>query len=152
MCPALGGRHFFFYGTLIAGSGNGHERAAHALMRDGCAASVRGRLYAVPDPAGWYPALLPGAGWVQGMVYRAGPRFDARALARMDAYEGRDYRRCVMKAGAVMAQAYIWRGALPRGAQRIAGGDFRLWLKARGRRAYGVDGKETRAKALAFLR
>lgn len=133
-------RDFFFYGTLIAGSGNDHERAAHALMGEGRAQVTRGRLYAVPDPAGWYPALLPGAGIVRGMVHRAGPRFDARALARMDEYEGRDYRRGLIRVGLGMAQAYLWRGALPRGARRIAGGDFHAWLAAcRGRRAYRAD-------------
>ncbi|WP_282599712.1 gamma-glutamylcyclotransferase family protein [Novosphingobium sp. SG707] len=132
-------RRFFFYGTLMAGMGNRHERAAHALLDKGRAASARGRLYAVPDPAGWYPALQPGAGVVRGMVHRAGPRFDARALARMDVYEGREYRRGTVRLGKATACAYIWRGPLPRGACRIACGDFRVWLAARrGRRAYGA--------------
>ncbi|WP_281379436.1 gamma-glutamylcyclotransferase family protein [Novosphingobium sediminicola] len=131
--------HFFFYGTLMAGMGNRHERAVHALLESGRAASVRGRLYAVPDPAGWYPALVPGAGVVRGRVYRAGPRFNARALARMDAYEGPEYRRGRMKLGAITAYAYVWRGALPRGARRIACGDFRAWLLAhRRRRAFAA--------------
>ncbi|WDF72419.1 gamma-glutamylcyclotransferase family protein [Novosphingobium sp. KACC 22771] len=130
-------RRFFFYGTLMAGMGNRHERAAHALLDEGRAAVVRGRLYAVPDRAGWYPALLPGAGAVRGMVHGAQGRFDARAMARMDAYEGREYRRCRIKLGANAADAYVWRGPLPRGACRIASGDFRGWLAARrGRRAY----------------
>ncbi|NOW44854.1 gamma-glutamylcyclotransferase (GGCT)/AIG2-like uncharacterized protein YtfP [Novosphingobium sp. SG751A] len=130
---------FFFYGTLMAGMGNRHERAAHALLDEGRAATVRGRLYGVPDPAGWYPALLPGAGTVRGMVHRAGRRFDARALALMDAYEGREYRRRRVKVGAITAHAYVWRGALPRGACRIAGGDFAAWLAARRwRRAFGA--------------
>lgn len=123
----------------MAGMGNRHERAAHALLDEGRATVARGRLYAVPDPAGWYPALLPGAGAVRGMVHRAGPRFDARALARMDAYEGREYRRGTVKLGKGAGFAYIWRGPLPRGACRIASGDFRGWLAARrGRRAYGA--------------
>ena len=31
-----------------------------------------GALWAIPDPQGWYPALLPGEGIVQGMLHEAG--------------------------------------------------------------------------------
>ncbi len=81
---------FFFYGTLQAGSDNPVARMVHALLEPLGAAQVAGALYAVPDPDGWYPALLPGTDVVHGQLYRAGAGFDAAALERMDAYE--DFR------------------------------------------------------------
>ena len=54
--------------------------------------TATGRLYAIPDPAGWYPAFIPdpaGAA-VHGMVHAAGPGFAQADLAALDAYE--DYR------------------------------------------------------------
>lgn len=142
---------FFFYGTLIAGSGNAVAAAAHALLRDLGPATASGALHAVPDPAGWYPALLPGAGIVHGRLYAAAGRFDAAALARLDAYEDFDpaapdgslyVREIVTVARAdglsCTAQAYRFNSALPEGAQPIPGGDFHAWLAERGLEAFGA--------------
>jgi gamma-glutamylcyclotransferase (GGCT)/AIG2-like uncharacterized protein YtfP len=89
---------------------------------------AQGRLWAVPDPEGWYPALLPGEGRVTGMLHRPLAIFDVAMLAAMDRYEGEAYRRLpitvTLASGAVRAQAYVWQGALPAGAVALEDGDF----------------------------
>ena len=130
----------FFYGTLIAGGTNATAREAHRHLGPGVSARARGALYAIPDPLGWYPALVMGAaGVVHGMVYEAPVDF---CFAALDAYEGSDYVRApipVVAAGQpVMAQAYLWAGPLPDGAQAIDHGDFARWLGERGARAYSA--------------
>jgi gamma-glutamylcyclotransferase (GGCT)/AIG2-like uncharacterized protein YtfP len=140
---------FFFYGTLIAGSGNAIEAEVHRKLRPVCAGSVRGRLYAIPDREGWYPALLRGAGSVRGMIYQTAPGFVPADLARLDAYEGIDRSRagsslylrrpvrliCGESRGLV-ADAYLFNGSLPSGARRIDSGDFHAWLAANRFTAY----------------
>ncbi|WJS98841.1 gamma-glutamylcyclotransferase family protein [Novosphingobium humi] len=132
-------RHFFFYGTLMAGMGNAVAREAHRHLGQGVAAHVAGALYALPDPAGWYPALLPGEGRVYGVVY---PVLSGLDLAALDAYEGRDYRRVplMVSAGAerIAAEAYLWQGVLPQEALSIPDGDFARWLGERGLSAYSA--------------
>jgi gamma-glutamylcyclotransferase (GGCT)/AIG2-like uncharacterized protein YtfP len=142
---------FFFYGTLIAGSGNRVAGEAHARLRDLGAATVAGALHAVGDPLGWYPVLLPGAGTVHGRLYATEPGFDAADLARLDAWEDCDpgdpaaslYRReaiAVTDADGARceAQCYRYNRALPAGARPIGDGDFRPWLRRVGLRAYGA--------------
>ena len=128
----------FFYGTLMAGAGNAVARAAHGCLGPGCVGQVAGALYVIADPQGCYPALVPGAGWVRGMVHMALPGLD---LAALDAYEGPEYRRQAVAAhtaaGVVAAEGYVWAGALPVGAQPIPHGDFTLYLRENGLRAYG---------------
>ena len=142
---------FFFYGTLIAGSGNATARAVHDRLRPIGPGSVSGALWAIPDDAGWYPALVPGdAGQAHGMLYAATDRFGPDDLARLDAWE--DYRphqltasrylREEMQVGDpagahVAAQAYRYNQPLPRDARRIVRGDFQAWLDATGFRPYG---------------
>lgn len=140
---------FFFYGTLLAGSGNAASRRIHSVLRPLGPAIARGRLYAIPDPRGWYPALLPGEGEVRGQVYEATPDFARQDLAAMDAYEDFDpaavprslYRRVRIAAvgrdaKCVRAETFVFNRGLPVGSQRIAGGDFAAWLALRGRRAF----------------
>lgn len=140
---------FFFYGTLVAGSGNAVARAVHSRLVDLGPATVRGALHAVPDPDGWYPALVSGEGAVHGRLYRAGDGFSAGDLARMDAYEDFDpadpagslYVReamAVLSGGRELeAQAYRFAVGLPVGSRPIPGGDFAAWLAEHGLRAYG---------------
>jgi gamma-glutamylcyclotransferase (GGCT)/AIG2-like uncharacterized protein YtfP len=127
----------FFYGTLIAGSGNPQERAAHAALGEAQAGSVAGALYAIPDPLGWYPALVAGEGRVFGMAYRMTSALD---LAALDAYEGAEYRRASVwvetATGTITAQAYLWHGALPENAIPIPQGNFAQWLAQHGFAAY----------------
>lgn len=140
---------FFFYGTLVAGSGNPVARAIHARLRPLGPATVRGSLHALPELLGWYPALLPGAGVVRGMLYEAGTDFGADDLARIDAYEDHDPQRsreslylrrevaAMDVAGAVStAQAYLFNAALPAGAMALPGGDFAAWLAQTGHLGY----------------
>lgn len=136
---------FFFYGTLLAGSANPVAAELHAKLTPLGMATARGALHAVPDPLGWFPALVPGEAAVRGMVYQARGDFGAEDLARMDAYEDFDpaapesslYVRRTLAVttgdGArVEAEAYVWNRPLPDGARPIPGGDFREWLSAEG--------------------
>jgi gamma-glutamylcyclotransferase (GGCT)/AIG2-like uncharacterized protein YtfP len=126
----------FFYGVLREGLGDWPFLAG---IGPGRAASATGTIFAIPDPQGWYPALLPGDGVVHGAVHAQGQA----DLAAMDAFEGPRYRRQavpVMIAGAtVMAEAYCWIDALPGGTEPIAHGDFARWLAETGRRPLGSD-------------
>jgi len=141
--------HFFFYGTLIAGSGNSAEQEAHARLRLVGQASVNGALWAIPDADGWYPALVPGPGRVHGVLYAAADGFGPEDLARLDAWE--DFRpenpaeslyvrvevQAFDAAGASFsAQAYCFQQPLPERARAIADGDFPAWLTAHGYSAY----------------
>jgi gamma-glutamylcyclotransferase (GGCT)/AIG2-like uncharacterized protein YtfP len=142
---------FFFYGTLIAGSGNPVAMAAHALLRDLGPATARGALYAVGEAEGWYPVLLSGAGAVHGRLYEAAPGFAETDLAALDAYEDFDpadpagslYVRATIVATDTAgvfheAQAYSFNRQLPPGAQAIADGDFCAWIAREGLRPYGA--------------
>lgn len=141
---------FFFYGTLIAGSGNATAASVHARLRDLGRATARGTLYAVGEREGWYPVLLAGAGPVHGRLYEAAPGFGAADLAALDAWEEFDpanpaasvYVRATLVVAAEdglfhEAQAYSFNRPLPPGAQPIADGDFAGWLARTGLPAYG---------------
>lgn len=136
---------FFFYGTLLAGSDNPVASFVHEKLELVGPATARGALHGVPDPDGWYPALLPGEGEVHGRLYAAGESFTAADLARLDAYEDFDparpeaslYLRLPVAVrgpdGAEQAaQAYVFNRPLPDGARPIPEGDFRAWLDGQG--------------------
>ena len=137
---------FFFYGTLMAGSGNEVARAVHGRLGPGVAAVVSGKLYGIPDPQGWYPALVTGAGGVvRGFVHEAAPDFTEADLAALEDWEGPEYARFAVAVvrgdGArVIAQAFVWAGALPEGAEEISGGDFAAFIAERGLTAFGEGG------------
>ena len=100
-------RHLFFYGTLVAGNSNPVATSIHAALEPLGQARTGGVLYAIPDPAGWFPALVQGdgtamggaltgrpftggpftGGAVGGALYRATAGFDLGLLAQIDAYE-----------------------------------------------------------------
>lgn len=125
----------FFYGTLRPDADTPMARwIAQRLVRAE-PGTVPGRLHAVPDVAGWYPALVPGVGRVRGTLVDLRLRAGERAL--LDRYEGREYRRVTLPVRHACrrscAQAYVWRGRLPQGAVPI-GPDFPEWLRGiRGR-------------------
>ena len=129
----------FFYGTLREGVGDWPFLAGLGL---GAPATTTGALYAIPDRQGWYPALIltqaRHATSVVGTLHAAG----AVDLAAIDAFEGADYARQPVPVdgwdgyGETVAQAYVWTGALPEGAEAIAHGDFVRWLAETGRSAY----------------
>ena len=129
--------YLFFYGVLLQGS------ADWPFLRGlgpGRPATTCGALYALPDPLGWYPALIPGegsgAGVILGRVHEAG----GIDLAALDAFEGAAYARrlvpVVVKGGSLWAEAYVWAMPLPLGAELIAHGDFPRWLTETGRAPY----------------
>lgn len=130
----------FFYGTLIAG-GPPNVRRAVGKLRDSGAARIAGALYAIPDPEGWYPALVDGAATVHGRLYEAPPAFDEADLAALDAYEDCDlddpagslYLRVPLAIG---AQAYRFNQPLPEGARTIPDGDFAAWIAREGLRPF----------------
>ncbi len=140
----------FFYGTLIAGQDNPVATTAHNRLRDLGPATACGRLYAIDDPQGWYPALLPGEGTVHGWLYETTASFGAPDLARLDAYEDFDpsdsagslYVReeITVTAGAapIDAQAYRFNQPLPAGARTIPDGDFAAWIAREQLRPYGA--------------
>lgn len=112
----------------------------------GQAATVPGTLYAVPDPRGAYPVLLPGDAAVHGRVHEAG----SVNLTALDAFEGVDphaprageYRREVVAATlangiVVEAQAYLWNRQVSDVLVPLPGGDFASWLAASGYAAFG---------------
>jgi len=158
---------FFFYGTLLDRHGNPIAAALHQRLEPGVAAALPGQLHAIPDPGGWYPALIPGGpGLVLGQLHAAGARFSAQDLALMDGYEdyrphdpaGSDYvRRCLpvwpvapngtthgttgesgeSARSAIEAFVYCYNRPLPADARAIPDGDFAAWLSATGACAYG---------------
>ena len=134
---------FFFYGTLMAGSGHRLARRVEERMRRLGPAAARRLLHAIPDPGGWYPALVNGEGEVLGDLYEGA--LTAADLADFDRYEDYDpscpeaslYLRRevpVMLPGGAggRAQTYLFNQPLPEGSRLIAGGDFRAWLAATG--------------------
>ncbi len=145
-------RRFFFYGTLLPQLGHPLARGIHARLRFLGAAHVRGALLAIPDPQGWYPALVAGEGRVEGALYAAASNFGPGELASMDRYEGclpgatmrGAYRRVVVSARCnegpcLDAQAYLYRHPLRTGAVAIAHGNFARWLEVTGARVFRGD-------------
>jgi gamma-glutamylcyclotransferase (GGCT)/AIG2-like uncharacterized protein YtfP len=131
----------FFYGVLREGVGDWPFLAGLGL---GSPATMQGALFAIPDPDGWYPALvLTQARYatnVVGTLHEAGDV----DLAAVDAFEGADYTRVSVAVdgwagGGSMAQAYIWTADLPDNAEPIVHGDFVRWLEETGRQAYSPD-------------
>lgn len=133
---------FFLYGTLLPGGGHPLARSLAGVLGDGVPATVRGRLHAIPDPAGWYPALLPdpAGNEISGLVFRAREGFTPAHLAAMDAFEGHDpawpdagdYRRILVEVTScserIVATAWVWQAPIPHGARMIAGGSFEDFL------------------------
>lgn len=134
----------FLYGTLMAGQPHPLARRLHAVLGPGEPGVIAGRMFALRDPLGWYPAVVSGEGVVCGMVHRADGLDDA-LLAALDAYEevvatGPGYRRVeVIVSDGALAQAYLWHGALPDGARPVAEGDFAAFLSRTGQRPYGAQ-------------
>ena len=112
----------------------------------GRAASISGRLAAIPARGGYFPALLPAPDHrrVIGMVFDAAlSPDDWRAL---DIYEGREYRRGTAwvsgPGGRRRAFCYRWVSALPPAARSIGGGDFGAWLSRHRLAAFGAVRRE----------
>jgi len=123
----------FFYGVLMGKVASPAIQGILAGIAPGVPASTRGLLYAVPDPRGAYPVLVPGEGRVMGMLHEAG----SVDLAALDAFEGSDYDRQPVavepvSGGSRMADAYIYQLAPRPEFVPIAHGDFARWLRETG--------------------
>lgn len=138
--------HFlFFYGVLRADVAEGAIRDLIAGIGPGTPASTAGDLYAVPDPLGWYPALVQGRGQVRGTLHEAGS-IDLAALDRFEGVDPHDpmaggYRReevMVMADGGrrTLAHAYLWNRGITKELLPIAEGDFAAWLAGTGYRPF----------------
>lgn len=123
----------FLYGVLRADRIDADAPPLLAGLGPGWAATVTGELWALPDPRGWYPALRPGTGTVQGMLHEAGDV----DLAALDAAKAPEYRRdavtVVSDSGELPATAWLHAAALPDGAEPVPDGDFTAWLAETGR-------------------
>jgi len=131
----------FVYGSLRRGG------AAHGRLRGAeliAPARYQGRLYDL----GEYPGAVPSADAgdaVHGELYRL-PAVGAEALlARLDRYEGPEYRRERARVGleargeARECWIYLYRGDLD-GRRRVASGDWGRSLPPRGAPAGGQQG------------
>ena len=134
--------YLFVYGTLRPEAATPMARWLSRRTVENAPASVSGRLIAIEDAGSWYPALVRGTGPARcrGTVLRLKRRSD---LAVIDRYEGREYRRILLRAhldhgGTISVMAYLWRAAKPRRASVVAGGDFLAWLERTGHRAFGA--------------
>ncbi|HTM95473.1 MAG TPA: gamma-glutamylcyclotransferase family protein [Croceibacterium sp.] len=127
--------HLFFYGILQGDLAEGPVRDLLAGIGSGVPATARGRLYAVRNEAGAYPAMVAGEGEVRGMLHEAG----SVDLAALDVFEGTEYRRAEIEVdGGQVAQAYLWAGSTD-GLEPITHGEFALWLRENGLSAYSAE-------------
>ncbi|WP_066772870.1 gamma-glutamylcyclotransferase family protein [Croceicoccus mobilis] len=143
----------FVYGTLLAGSGTPAnlwlEQRSAALG----AASVPGRMIAIPTRLGWYPALLPARNprqRVHGMLMRLD--FRPGDWRWLDHYEGVEYRLSRIWAAGRAVHAYRWAAAIPKGAMPIKQGDFLRWLGETGRQPYCEPPPRHQARSRPFDR
>ena len=131
----------FVYGTLQPHAGTRMGRWVAERMISAEPASVPGSIRAVRGGNGWFPALVPAgtgarvSGTLCELALRPGD------LARLDRYEGREYRRTAMPVRTAggrrhRAAIYLWRIALPKDAPPILSGDYLAWLKRTGRQAF----------------
>lgn len=131
----------FLYGTLQPAADTPMARWLAPRIARACPAHVPGRLVAMPDAGGWYPALVPGCAGARccGTLVWARLTRDDRML--LDHYEGSEYRRRRVRArdaaGTVFAAtAYAWCVPLPADIRPIPDGDFLAWLAREGVRAF----------------
>lgn len=136
--------HLFVYGTLQPQAGTGMAEWIAARLVRAEPATASGRLHAVRSAEGWFPALLraPRGDKVQGTLCELALR--PGDLARLDRYEGREYRRICLrvqagKRGRTVALAYLWRIALPPKSSPIQSGDFLHWLRSTRRKAFSAS-------------
>lgn len=129
-------RQLFFYGVLIGAIAPPPVLRLLAGIGPGRPATARGLLFAVDDPDGAHPAMIPGGGIVTGMLHTAG----SVDITGLDAFEGADYRRSPIRVRCdgveVEAEAYLWVAATG-GLETIPDGDFAGWLAASGRAPIG---------------
>lgn len=124
----------FLYGTLMGDAATPMARWLADRVRTAIPAVAPGRMIAIPSSSGWFPAMLPGTGQISGIS--AEIDLAPGDLARLDRYEGREYRRVAIRVrrrcdhapNTATAQAYLWRATVPDRARTVPGGDFLAWL------------------------
>jgi gamma-glutamylcyclotransferase (GGCT)/AIG2-like uncharacterized protein YtfP len=131
----------FVYGTLQPGGGTPMGDWIAARLIDIEPATVSGRLRAIREGCGWFPALLPARRGQQVRGTICTLRLTPADLAFLDRYEGCEYRRVARSARSrsgrrIAVQLYAWQAAIPPACPAIAGGDFRAWLRSARRRAF----------------
>lgn len=136
-------RRFFFYGTLQGEAGTPMARWLGPRFGSCERASVQGRMIAIHADNGWFPALLPGRSGQRISGTLCEIRLGARDLARLDRYEGGEYRRLAravltQSGDIVRAETYVWCAPLPVNACPVASGDFLAWLAATRRRPFST--------------
>ncbi|WP_052208568.1 gamma-glutamylcyclotransferase family protein [Croceibacterium mercuriale] len=133
----------FLYGVLRADAAGDNAGPLLAGLGPGWSATVPSALWALPDPRGWYPALLPGEGTVQGMLHEAGDV----DLTAVDAAKAAEYRRSAVtvtsESGEAPATAWLYTADLPAGAEPVPDGDFAEWLAETGHTAFAAEGCES---------
>lgn len=137
----------FLYGTLQPAARTGMSRWIERRILWSRAATATGRMFALREGKGWFPALVPAKGYarVRGTLCELDLR--PGELARLDRYEGTEYRRVVLPVrtgnrGTVAAQAYLWRTALAGDARPVRSGDFLGWLRDNGLDAFSSPGND----------
>ena len=113
--------HLFVYGTLRKGSANKFARLLAEQSDFVGPARVPGRLY----DFGRYPGARPSQRtdeWIAGEVYHL--RAPAQLLATLDEYEGLEFERAPVSAGAQECWIYWYVGPDP--GRLIPSGD---WLR-----------------------
>ena len=126
--------YLFVYGTLQPAADTAMGRWVAERSEWVAPASAPGRIVAIASAKGWYPAMLSGRAdeRCSGTLVRVSPAPGERAL--LDRYEGREFRRGVLRVrtqegGVYAAGVYLWRGNPPAGAVAVRGGDFLVWLR-----------------------
>jgi gamma-glutamylcyclotransferase (GGCT)/AIG2-like uncharacterized protein YtfP len=131
----------FAYGTLRPETGTRMGRWIERRLLWSEAASIPGRIFAVPEGSGWVPALVApkGSRRVRGLLCELDLTRGERAL--LDCYEGGEYRRTVAsvrtdRGATLAAQVYLWRIPVPEGGLAIRSGDFLAWREEKRRSTY----------------
>jgi gamma-glutamylcyclotransferase (GGCT)/AIG2-like uncharacterized protein YtfP len=139
----------FLYGTLQPAADTPMARWLGLRIREDYAATLPGRLVAIASRNGWFPALVRGSPGERCRGTLVCVALGPGDLARLDRYEGREYRRVVVRPQVSggqrsAASVYLWRRAAPLGAEAICGGDFLAWLERTGRPAFATrrNGRE----------
>jgi gamma-glutamylcyclotransferase (GGCT)/AIG2-like uncharacterized protein YtfP len=116
--------HIFVYGTLRRACGNPFARLLSERAHFVGEARVQGRLYDLGSYPGGQPAGDPGA-TIRGEVFRLAE--PGAVLAALDAYEGREFQRAVVRAGLDGGRTIdcwiYWYAGLTAG-QPLASGDW----------------------------
>ena len=127
-------KSLFLYGTLMGHADTPMARFVQERVVSSLEADAPGKLLAISSAKGWFPALVPGHGRVKGVL--ADLELTRADLMKLDRYEGREYRRIVLRVrtseGMSSAQGWVWTVPPSEESVLIEGGDFMVWVKKTG--------------------